>query len=57
MKLIHKQQKEELKKRLSEAICCVNFEPELCCFCEQVGKFVDKLAETKHNPKVCQDES
>ena len=47
--LIHKQD-------ISKTFECTAFEPKLCCFCEQVDKFVDKLTKTNHNPLICLSE-
>ena len=47
--LIHKQD-------ISKTFGCKVFEPKLCCLCEQVDKFVDKLTKTEHNSLICQSE-
>ena len=53
-KLIYKKNIPEYKKKLSKAIDCKEFEPDECCFCHEIDRFVNELAEKEHNPQVCQ---
>lgn len=52
--LIIKKYKEKYKEKLSKVFGCLEFEPELCCFCHEVDLFVNKLSKQKHYLKFCQ---
>lgn len=57
MKLVTQKFSGELKKRLSEVFGCSKFEPDSCCYCEQVNRFVNELVNLEHNKKICQSEN
>ena len=55
-KLISKKYALSHKKDISKTFGCVEFEPKLCCLCQEVERFINELSEKEHDLMICQNE-